>query len=91
MALIATGTITEVKEHEWNSASRGPQRDLLAFLKQDGQDKPTQMIVSYKVEDKVRDLVGKGLVDVVLYIRARKENWHEIIILDAEPSAPPAK
>jgi len=82
MAIVARGKILDVKEHTWES-SRGPQTDHVAVLQQEGQEKSTPVLISYKIVDDVMLLVGKP-VDAVLYLAAKggkKGPWTQVVVV----------
>jgi len=84
MAIVARGKIMDIKEHTWES-SRGPQTDHIANLVQDGQDRPTPVLISYKIVDEVMLLIGKQ-VDAVLYLASKggkKGPWTQVIVVAA--------
>jgi len=84
VAIVARGKILDIKEHTWES-SRGPQTDHIAQLQQDGQEKSTPVLISYKIVDEVMALVGKE-VDAVLYLASKggkKGPWTQVIVVAA--------
>jgi len=84
MAIVARGKIMDIKEHTWESA-RGPQTDHVAMLHQEGQEKPTPVLISYKIVDDVMLLIGKP-VDAVLYLASKggkKGPWTQVIVVAA--------
>lgn len=91
MALVAVGKLQNLQERHFETA-RGPQVEHSAELHQEGEDRYTRVIVSYKLVDQVKELAdGKTPLRLALFIRARKGGkdgaWHEVIVVGADKAA----
>jgi len=83
MALVARGKLLNIKENKYDT-QRGPAVDHVAELHQEGQEKSTPVLISWKIVDEVMLLIGKK-VDCVLYLATKPKGkngpWTQVIVV----------
>jgi len=85
MAVVARGVVTGTEESHWESASRGPQTEIVATFQQAGQEKPLRVTVGHKcVADVEAAVKAAKPVDLALYLDARtgkNRPWTKLVVV----------